>query len=161
MPCKLACYPLALDALAAVDEVALRLPRIRWYLADQLMRAAASVVLNLREGGGEYAPAEKTRFYRLAYRSIAECEGGLDIVERLQLLPAGELRRARQLLSRLGILVHQLIRRRTPRSSRPRAAGQSTRARTERSYRRQGDGAIGQDSAPRLPRDAGARPRER
>jgi len=105
---------MALEAVAAVDEIALRLPRLRLYLTDQLMRAGLSIVLNLREGAAEYSPAEKSRFYRIAYRSIAECEGGIDVGERLRLVPGMELREARSRLAHLGVRVHNLIKRDLP-----------------------------------------------
>ena len=68
---------LALRFVAAADEVAARLPPVREYVANQLRRAASSVYLNLREGLGEFAPKEKARLYRLAYRSLIEATGCL------------------------------------------------------------------------------------
>ncbi len=49
-------------------------------LADQLLRAAASVTLNIAEGAGEFRRAEKARFYRIALRSAAECAAVLDLL---------------------------------------------------------------------------------
>ena len=66
--------------LLAVDDVVANLPRDRWYLRDQIRRAALSVLLNLREGASETLPREKARLYRLAKRSAAEAAAGLEIV---------------------------------------------------------------------------------
>lgn len=81
---KLDVYRLALEFMALADEIADALPRGRAYLADQLRRASSSVVLNIAEGAGEFAPAEKARFYRMARRSAIECAAVLDIARRLR-----------------------------------------------------------------------------
>jgi four helix bundle protein len=67
-------------------------PRGRADLADQYRRASLSIPLNIAEGGGEYAPAEKARFYRIAKRSATECAALLDHMVDLQMLPEPELR---------------------------------------------------------------------
>jgi len=67
------------------DEIALKLPKGRAYLADQLHRAALSVVLNIGEGAGEFSKKEKARFYRMALRSGTECAAVLDSCRVLQL----------------------------------------------------------------------------
>lgn len=77
---KLLVYGRALEAYRAVDPVARAIPDARRDLRDQLWRAAASVVLNIAEGAGEYKPAEKARFYRMARRSSAECAAVLDLL---------------------------------------------------------------------------------
>ena len=49
------------------------------HLADQLKRAASSVVLNLAEGVGRETPPDQRRFYRIAFGSIKECQALLDL----------------------------------------------------------------------------------
>lgn len=66
---KLDAYQAALDLVILSDEIVEFLPRGRAYLADQLQRAATSVLLNIAEGAGEYSGSEKSRFYRMAKRS--------------------------------------------------------------------------------------------
>src|SRR5262249_28106243 len=75
---RLDVYHLAIEWLVLADEFAAALPRGRFYLADQLRRAAASVPLNVAEGAGEFAAAEKARFYRMARRSATECAAIID-----------------------------------------------------------------------------------
>ena len=41
------------------------------------------MTLNIAEGAGEYAPAEKARVYRMAKRSETECAAIVDIVKEL------------------------------------------------------------------------------
>ncbi len=70
---KLDVYQVTLDFVATADDVTEKLPRGRRYLKDQLRRAANSIAANIAEGVGEYSPAEKARFYRIARRSAVEC----------------------------------------------------------------------------------------
>ena len=83
---KLDVYQVALDFVVSADEVAQKLPRWRRYLKDQLLRAANSIAANIAEGVGEYSPAEKVRFYRIARRSAVECASHLLVSQRLDLV---------------------------------------------------------------------------
>lgn len=44
------------------------------HLRDQLVRAAASIPLNLAEGNAKYSVKEKKRYYQMAYGSLKECQ---------------------------------------------------------------------------------------
>ena len=83
---KLDVYNVTLDFVAAADDVAESLPKGRRYLKDQLRRGANSIAANLAEGVGEYAPAEKVRFYRISRRSAVECASHLLACRRLALV---------------------------------------------------------------------------
>jgi four helix bundle protein len=48
-------------------------------LRGQLQRASASIVLNIAEGCGRFARAEKAHFYRIALGSAMECAAILDM----------------------------------------------------------------------------------
>lgn len=48
--------------------------KITGHLRDQLVRAAASVPLNLSEGNAKPSVKEKRRFYQTAYASLKECQ---------------------------------------------------------------------------------------
>jgi four helix bundle protein len=80
---KLEVYQRALTFAAAADALRSTLLARRASLADQLERASISIVLNIAEGAGEFAPREKVRFYRIARRSGTECAAVLDIMERI------------------------------------------------------------------------------
>ena len=71
---RLDMYKAAIEFLALADTIAGALPRGRAYLVDQLRRAATSISLNIAEGAGEFAPADKARFYRMARRSATEAQ---------------------------------------------------------------------------------------
>ena len=59
-----------------------------FHLADQLRRASTSISFNIAEGAGEYAPADKARFYRIARRSATESAAILDACRLLSLIDA-------------------------------------------------------------------------
>ncbi len=48
-------YGLAVDFVSRAKDVVEALPRGRGYLADQLQRAALSIVLNIAEGAGKFS----------------------------------------------------------------------------------------------------------
>ena len=64
---RLKVYQIAIQYIALADNIAFSLPRGRSYLADQLGRAALSIVLNIAEGAGEFSKKGKARFYRRAW----------------------------------------------------------------------------------------------
>jgi four helix bundle protein len=69
----LACYQLSLKLLGAAYDLASKLPDFEKYnLADQLRRAAVSVVLNIAEGYGRYHYLDKIRFFYIARGSLDE-----------------------------------------------------------------------------------------
>ncbi len=48
--------------------------RIKGHLRDQVIRAVASMPLNLSDGNAKPSPKEKRRFYQTAYASLKECQ---------------------------------------------------------------------------------------
>ena len=114
---RLDAYRLAIELLAVAEQLARSLPQGRSYLADQLRRASLSISLNIAEGAGEFAPADKARFYRMARRSATECAAIVDAGRTLELIEplAGES--ARALLHRLvAVLTALIVTRRESRS---------------------------------------------
>ena len=55
-------------------------------MADQLGRAALSIVLNIAEGAGEFSKKGKARFYRMALRSTTEWAATMDVCKILGLM---------------------------------------------------------------------------
>ena len=115
---QLQAYQLAREAVREIEKVIALLPRGCADAIDQLRRASLSVCLNLAEGCGEFAPAEKARFYRMAKRSAGECAAVLDNLVDRGLLPEQAALPALVLYSRTtGALVNliQSVDRRTKR----------------------------------------------
>ena len=50
-------------------------------LRNQLDRAASSIVLNLAEGYGRSSGRDQTRFYRIAFGSLRECQAVLELAK--------------------------------------------------------------------------------
>jgi len=88
---QLEVYRLAIEFLGESVGFAVRIPRQRWFMADQYLRAASSVPLNIAEGAAEFRVAEKARFYRIARRSAAECAACMDVIRVMGLLAAEEV----------------------------------------------------------------------
>ncbi len=107
---KLDVYGLAVDFVVRMNEVAGGLPRGRGYLADQLQRAALSIVLNIAEGAGTFSGDDKAAFYARARGSTTESAAVLDVCTRLDLLSAEHHKENKALLERVGQMLTKLIR---------------------------------------------------
>ena len=94
--------------IMAVDALVANVPRERWYLRDQIRRAAASILLNLREGAMETAAFEKARFYRIAKRSCAEVAAALELLAAFLPHLAGEVINLDATASRITLDLHKL-----------------------------------------------------
>lgn len=106
---RLDVYGLALDFVVTADAIAQCASRGHGDLADQLRRASTSILLNLAEGAGEFAPKEKARFYRLAKRSATECAALVEVFHRLRLIDDEVHGGARTVLLRLVSMFVRLV----------------------------------------------------
>ena len=98
---RLDVYQVSIEFIAIAEEIAKNFPKGRAYIADQLRRAALSVVLNIAEGAGEFSKNEKIRFYRIARRSATECAAILDVCKTLKVIENEMLTTARYQLVRV------------------------------------------------------------
>ena len=81
----LECYRLAMQVLReAYRVVSILPPEEKYNLADQLRRAATSIVLNIAEGYGRYHYLDCLRFYYIARGSITEVLSSLIVCNELQ-----------------------------------------------------------------------------
>ena len=108
---KLDVYQASVEFVALSDDIVEHLPRGRAYLADQLVRAATSIPLNIAEGAGEFSSSEKARFYRMAKRSATECAAILDVCRSLALLDEAPFQRGRDLLVRIVAMLTKMAQR--------------------------------------------------
>ncbi len=90
-------YKLAVEFYQEAGK--LSLPK---HLKDQLLRASASIALNLAEGDGRQSTADRRRFFTIAYGSMKECEAilALTTASRKEVL---------ELIDKLGAHLYRLI----------------------------------------------------
>lgn len=119
-------YDVALDLVRALRPVVARLRTYSADAADQVERAATSIVLNLAEGGRRHG-RDPRRFFDMAHGSAGEIRGALDVAEAWgwQI----ESTQARALLDRELGLLWGLTRRASASSTTPRSAAGARRAR--------------------------------
>lgn len=107
---RLDVYTAAVEFVVIAHRILSSLPTGHGDLADQLRRAATSIVLNIAEGAGEFSKAEKARFYRIARRSGTECAAVLDVAVRLELATRAHCDPARELLLRIVSMLTNMVR---------------------------------------------------
>ena len=108
-PERLDVYQAAIQFLVQADSIAGELARGRSYLADQLRRAASSISFNIAEGAGEFAAADKARFYRIARRSATESAAILDACRVLALADEVSSQVGRGLLLRVVAMLTAMV----------------------------------------------------
>lgn len=128
---KMDVYQLGVDFVSQANEIIEKLPRGRRYLADQLQRAALSIVLNIAEGAGKFGPKDKASFYTIARGSTTECAAILDICKRLEIIEQETFARNKNYLNRIAQMLTKLIKSQQEKRSRVRAR---TRARNYKKY---------------------------
>jgi len=79
-------------------------------LVLQLLRALASIPLNIAEGAGEFSPGRKAYFYRIARSSATECDSNLEHMVDMGMLLESEIRAAQELIARIVPMLVNLTR---------------------------------------------------
>jgi four helix bundle protein len=77
--------------------------RVPLFLKDQLMRASASVAMNLAEGSGKFSPKDQRRYYSISLGSLRE-------VQAVLALEKVEDRKIRLLADQIGAILFTLCR---------------------------------------------------
>jgi len=72
-------YQRSLELVRTSHNIIKSLPSGYGFLADQLKRASASVVLNFAEGAGKPSPADRRRFFGIARGSAYEVAAAVDV----------------------------------------------------------------------------------
>ena len=78
-------------------------------MADQLQRAALSIVLNIAEGAGKFSSKDKAAFYLRARGSSTESAAVLDVCARLKLVNAGTGEEHKAVLERIAQMLTKLV----------------------------------------------------
>ena len=106
---RLEVYRRAVDVYADCTSLAAAVPTLHRSMAWQLLRAAGSVPLNIAEGTAEVHPLERARFYRIALRSVAETGAAIEILRRVDVVPAAAAAETRGNLLSLSAMLTALI----------------------------------------------------
>jgi four helix bundle protein len=109
---RLEVYQVALDFFDLADVVVdqLRHRGGRSNLADQLGRAALSIVNNISEGAGKFSKPDKSRFYSIAIGSATESAAMFDVCLRRKLVDTETHDHGKQLLERIVAMLIKLCR---------------------------------------------------
>ena len=95
---RLNVYQRAIEFLAHATEVIEQLPRGHQQRADQLIRAAESVVRNIAEGAGRWSDADSAKHYKIARGEAMESAASLDVLKLRKLITSRHYDRGIQLL---------------------------------------------------------------
>lgn len=94
-------YQAAIAFLAVAAKILAEFPRGYAAMADQLKRASLSVPLNVAEGYGKRALADRARFYDIARGSAHECGAILDASQILSIIDERIYTEGKELLRRI------------------------------------------------------------
>lgn len=85
---RLDVYQRAIEFLALAYDVVDGLPKGHADRAEQLVRAAESVVRNIAEGAGRWSGADCAKHYKIARGEAMECAASLDVLKLRKLIAA-------------------------------------------------------------------------
>jgi four helix bundle protein len=107
---RLDVYKVAIELVALATQIADALPKKHAYAADQLRRAAFSIVLNIAEGVGKPTLPDKRRYYAIARGSAMECGAVLDALLVMKLLRPEMHATGKALVVRIVSMLTRMIR---------------------------------------------------
>lgn len=100
-----------MDAAEAVYNASARAPADwKYAMANQMVRAAASVPANIAEGYGRYSAGSYLQFLKVARGSLKELETHLLLAQRVGALPGEHADRILLKLDSVGRMLNGLIR---------------------------------------------------
>ena len=106
---RLDVYQRAIEFLALTSELTESLPRGHAERADQLVRAAESVVRNIAEGAGRWSEADSSKHYKIARGEAMECAASLDVLKLRKLVAVDRYDRGIQLLEGVVAMLTKMI----------------------------------------------------
>src|SRR5215468_1131498 len=108
---RLDVYQRAIEFLALVCDVVTDLPRGHADRADQLTRAAESVVRNIAEGAGRWSDADSANRYKIARGEAMECAAFLDVMKLRKLITDTHYERGLRLLEGVVAMLTKMVER--------------------------------------------------
>jgi len=107
---RLDVYRCAIEFHSLARRIVRALPRGNADLADQLMRASRSAVLNIAEGAGKTSRAHQARYWADARGSALECGACLDVAALEELIDSELLRSGKELLEPIVSMLTKMVR---------------------------------------------------
>ena len=105
---KLDCYRQSVDIAGELGKEMAGWPRGFGFLADQLRRAMASVVLNMAEGNGRLGSRERRRFFQIARASVAEVAACVDLMRAYLVISEARCNELKSRLDRVSRMLYRL-----------------------------------------------------
>jgi four helix bundle protein len=106
---RLDVYQRAIEFLALVYDLVRELPRGNADRADQLIRAAESVVRNIAEGAGRWSQADSANRYKIARGEAMECAASLDVMRLRKLIADARYERGLHLLEGVVAMLTRMV----------------------------------------------------
>jgi four helix bundle protein len=106
---RLDVYQRAIEFLALVYDIVGALPRGNADRADQLTRAAESVVRNIAEGAGRWSAADSASRYKIARGEAMECAASLDVMKLKRVISEDHYQRGVQLLEGVVAMLTKMV----------------------------------------------------
>ena len=106
---RLDVYQRAIEFLVLTTELTESLARGHAERADQLIRAAESVVRNIAEGAGRWSDADSSKHYKIARGEAMECAASLDVLKLRKLVGLDRYDRGIQLLEGVVAMLTKML----------------------------------------------------
>jgi four helix bundle protein len=106
---RLHVYQRAIEFLALAIDIVDELPRGHATRADQLIRAAESVVRNIAEGAGRWSNADSSKHYKIARGEAMESAASLDVLKLRKLVAEKRYARGIELLEEVVAMLTKMI----------------------------------------------------
>ena len=106
---RLDVYQRANEFLALVYDLVRELRRGNADRADQLIRAAESVVRNIAEGAGRWSQADSANRYKIARGEAMECAASLDVMRLRKLIADARYERGLHLLEGVVAMLTRMV----------------------------------------------------
>ncbi len=105
---RLDVYRLSIDYVAWVFAQANQLSGLHRHARDQWLRASQSIPLNIAEGNGKTADADRRRYFEIARGSVFECAAIQDVLRVGRVLVENEHLERKNHLDRLAAMLSKL-----------------------------------------------------
>ena len=106
---RLDVYQRSIQFLAFASELVEELPRGNAERADQLIRAAETVVRNIAEGAGRWSKLDMSKHYKIARGEAMECAASLDVLKVRRLIEQPRYERGIELLEAVVAMLTKMI----------------------------------------------------